>query len=57
MSEKSIRENCPHFQCGIRQSLMFSWGHKSLQVSHQRDSVKIILSHQRDTIKAILSRW
>ncbi len=25
---KSIRETCPHFQCGTRQSLVFSWVHQ-----------------------------
>lgn len=25
---KSIRETCPHFQCGTRQSLLFSWVHQ-----------------------------
>ncbi|QDY46920.1 hypothetical protein FK545_20090 (plasmid) [Planococcus glaciei] len=25
---KSIRETCPHFQCGTRQSLVFGWVHR-----------------------------
>lgn len=28
--EKSIRETCPHFQCGTRQSLVFGWVHQIL---------------------------
>nr|WP_181726181.1 hypothetical protein [Planococcus sp. (in: firmicutes)] len=26
-TEKSIRETCPHFQCGTRQSLVLKWAH------------------------------
>lgn len=35
---KSIRETCPHFQCGTRQSLVFGWVHEISVLAHFCDT-------------------
>src|SRR5690606_4341768 len=53
---KSIRETCPHFQCGTRQSLVFEWVHQILVLAQFCDSKKGALAQVCDTFFESLSR-
>lgn len=53
---KSIRETCPHFQYGTRQSLVFGWVHEISVLAQVCASKKRALAQVCDTISESLAQ-